>query len=66
MRNEIAASHPNVENIGGFELLGYLQTCVKDVLQDQISDSAINVKLIISSLSNRTEILDESNINSFK
>ena len=33
MRNEVAASHPNVENIGGFELMGWLQTCVKDVLQ---------------------------------
>jgi hypothetical protein len=34
MRNELAASHPNVESIGGFELLGWLQTCVKEVLQD--------------------------------
>ena len=38
MRNEVAASHPNVESIGGFELLGWLQTCVKDVLQDQPSE----------------------------
>src|SRR5438874_3038966 len=32
MRNELAASHPNVEKIGAFELLGWLQTCMKDVL----------------------------------
>ena len=31
MRNEVAASHPNVKSIGGYELLGWLQTCVKDV-----------------------------------
>ena len=47
MRNDVAASHPNVEKIGGFELLGWLQTCVKDVLQDQLSESAIQIKALV-------------------
>ncbi|MCK4517611.1 hypothetical protein KAT92_02460 [Candidatus Babeliales bacterium] len=59
MRNEVAASHPNVESIGGFELLGWLQTCVKDVLQDRPSDSAIKIKALVDNLKARTDIIDE-------
>ena len=50
MRNDVAASHPNVERIGGFELLGWLETCIKDVLQDRPSDSAISVNKLIKNL----------------
>lgn len=59
MRNEVAASHPNVESIGGFELLGWLQTCVKDVLQDRPSDSAIKIKALVDNLKARADIIDE-------
>ena len=59
MRNEVAASHPNVESIGGFELLGWLQTCVKDVLQDRPSDSAIKIKALVDNLKARTDIIDD-------
>lgn len=58
MRNEVAASHPNVESIGGYELLGWLQTCVKDVLQDKPSESAIRIKALIENLRTRTDIID--------
>lgn len=59
MRNEVAASHPNVESIGGYELLGWLQTCVKDVLQDRPSQSAIRIKSLVDNLKARQDILDE-------
>ena len=59
MRNEVAASHPNVESIGGFELLGWLQTCVKDVLQDRPSKSAIKIKALVDNLKSRTGAIDE-------
>jgi len=59
MRNEVAASHPNVESIGGFELLGWLQTCVKDVLQDRPSESAIRIKSLVDNLKERQDIIDE-------
>lgn len=59
MRNEVAASHPNVESIGGYELLGWLQTCVKDVLQDRPSASAIKIKALIENLKARPDEIDE-------
>lgn len=58
MRNEVAASHPNVEKIGAFELMGWLQTCVKEVLQDRMSDSAIRIKTLIGNLKASTKPLD--------
>lgn len=59
MRNEVAASHPNVESIGGFELLGWLQTCVKDVLQDRPSESAIRIKALVSNLKSLATAIDD-------
>jgi hypothetical protein len=58
MRNEVAASHPNVEAIGGFELLGWLQTCVKDVLQDSLSESAIRIKSLVGNLKSTDAPID--------
>lgn len=65
MRNEVAASHPNVESIGGFELLGWLQTCVKDVLQDRPSESAIRIRALVDNLRSRTDILDANTVARF-
>lgn len=65
MRNEVAASHPNVESIGGFELMGWLQTCVKDVLQDSPSESAIQIRSIIGNLKNATTVLDIDTVKRF-
>jgi len=63
MRNEVAASHPNVESIGGFELLGWLQTCVKDVLQDRPSESAIRIRSLIDNIKSRADVVDENTLN---
>lgn len=60
MRNEVGASHPNVESIGGFELLGWLQTCIKDVLQDQPSDSAIRIKSLVDNLKSKKNVIDDA------
>jgi hypothetical protein len=65
MRNEVAASHPNIESIGGFELLGWLQTCVKDVLQDSISESAIRIKSIVHGIKSKTDVIDKHTQKSF-
>lgn len=66
MRNEIAASHPNVERIGGYELLGWLQTCVKDVLQDKPSESAIQIQSIIQNIKAATEPVNAQNLGHFE
>jgi hypothetical protein len=63
MRNEVAASHPNVERIGGYELLGWLQTCMKDVLQDRPSESAIQIKSFVDNLKSRTDAIDDNTAN---
>lgn len=60
MRNEVAASHPNVEQIGSFELLGWLQTCVKDVLQDKPSESAIRINSLVKNVRERKTVVDEA------
>jgi hypothetical protein len=66
MRNEIAASHPNVESIGGYELLGWLQTCVKDVLQYSPSASAIQIRQLITNLKQETTIIQGTLLSHFK
>lgn len=65
MRNEVAASHPNVESIGGFELLGWLQTCVSDVLQDRPSESAIRIKALVDNIKARTDVVDSNTAGRF-
>lgn len=66
MRNEVAASHPNVESIGGYELLGWLQTCVKDVLQDRPSESAIRIKSLVENLKARQDVIDDPTATRFR
>lgn len=62
MRNDIGASHPNTYSINGFELMGWLQTCVIDVLNDKPSESAIQIKSFINNLKVSTTPLDEAAI----
>lgn len=64
MRNEVAASHPNVESIGGYELLGWLQTCIKDVSQDQPSESAIKIRALVDNLKSKTDAIDATTLDS--
>ncbi|WP_017661277.1 hypothetical protein [Baaleninema simplex] len=66
MRNEIAASHPNVEAIKSFELLGYLEICVKEVLEDQLSPSAIQIGALVHNLRNESRVLDQRAIHSME
>lgn len=66
MRNNIGASHPNTYSINGFELMGWLQTCVIDVLNDKPSESAIQIKSFINNLKVLTTPLDEAAIRSME
>lgn len=50
MRNNIGASHPNAETIRTLELLGWLETCVKDVIDDRPSEAALFVQQLIVNL----------------
>ena len=64
MRNQIGASHPNSYDIHALELLGWLQTCVSEVITDQPSDSAVRVKEIIENLKTNSEPIKDSTIKS--
>ncbi len=52
MRNHIGASHPNTESIRSLELLGWLQTCVIDIIADKPSEAALYVQQLINNLKN--------------
>ncbi|HEM4090551.1 TPA: hypothetical protein U1W06_001559, partial [Streptococcus suis] len=47
MRNHVGASHPNDDQIRTSELLGWLQTCIDDVISEKVNTHAITVKSII-------------------
>ena len=57
MRNNIGASHPTQYSINSYELLGWLQTCINEVLNQNASDSAITVKKIITNIKKTTEYI---------
>ncbi len=42
MRNDIGISHPTNYTINAFELLGWLQTCIQDVLNDRPTEAALS------------------------
>jgi len=66
LRNNIGASHPTTYSINSYELLGWLQTCINEVLQDETSGAAITVKKIISNLKRTRSKLDKNTIDSFE
>lgn len=58
MRNDIGISHPTNYNINAFELLGWLQTCVQDVLHDRPTEAALQVQAFIANLKGHSAPLD--------
>lgn len=66
MRNQIGASHPNTYDINAFELLGWLQTCVKEVIADKPSNTAIQIREIIENLKKNEQIIDSVTLESIE
>ena len=62
MRNQIGASHPNSYYINSFELLGWLKTCVTEVINDKPSSSAVHIKQIVEQIKKSTSTLDDITI----
>lgn len=58
MRNDIGISHPTNYTINAFELLGWLQTCIKEVLRDRPTEAALQVQAFIQNLKAHTAPLD--------
>lgn len=59
MRNDIGISHPTNYSINAFELMGWLQTCVQEVLNDQPTEAALQVQAFIGNLRQYTEPIDD-------
>ncbi|MBZ9729988.1 hypothetical protein LB467_09850 [Salegentibacter sp. JZCK2] len=66
MRNDIGISHPTNYTINAFELMGWFQTCIQDVLQDMPSDSAIQVKAFIQNLKNLEQTIEDDKVEKIK
>ena len=58
MRNDIGISHPTNYTINAFELLGWLQTCIQDVLRDRPTEAALQVQAFIQNLKTHAAPLD--------
>lgn len=60
MRNMIGASHPNSSNIGPYDLLSWFSTCVKDVINEKPTESAVVANNIINNIKEEDlELTDE-------
>lgn len=66
MRNNIGASHPNMESIKTFELLGWLETCVNDIIEDRPSEAALFVKQLIYNLKQDNLTIDQPRLEHIK
>ena len=62
MRNHIGASHPTDETINTHELLGWLQTCVNQVIAERPSEAAIYVSQLIVNLKKDSLTIDAATI----
>ena len=60
MRNDTGISHPNSYTINAYELLGYLQNCVEDVLNDNPTEAALQVQSFIRNLKTATTAVDNA------
>lgn len=66
MRNLIAASHPNEYQIRSYQLLSWLDTCVKDVLCSEPSSSAIEINKLLANLKSQEDLIDNLYLESLK
>ena len=58
MRNNIGISHPNTYSINAYELMGWLQTCIHEVLNDNPTKAALQVQSFISNLKSQKTHLE--------
>lgn len=66
MRNDIGASHPNNYTINAYELLGWLQTCITDILNEKPSPAAIQIQAFTDGIKKSTDVLKNSAIQSMQ
>lgn len=62
MRNHIGASHPTDESISTYELLGWLEICVNQVIADRPSEAALFIQQLVVNLKQESLNINETNI----
>lgn len=60
MRNNIGISHPTNYTINAYELLGWLQTAIQEVLNDQPTEAAIQIQAFIANLKSHSQPIDNA------
>lgn len=50
MRNCASAAHPNQNQITGWQLVFYLETCIKEVISRPLSDSVTEIKRLLGNI----------------
>lgn len=64
MRNWASAAHPNQNDLTGFQLISWLETCIKEVIGKEPEGSAIEVKRFLGNIRNNVlTSLDAQHIN---
>lgn len=62
MRNDIGISHPNNYSINAYELMGWLQTCIHEVLNDNPTEAALQVQSFITNLKSQTTQIETASL----
>jgi hypothetical protein len=60
IRNYASAAHPNQNQLTGFQLLAWLETCIQEVLSKEPAGGVIEVRKLIRSV--RNEVLAEGDV----
>lgn len=60
MRNHASAAHPNQNDITGFQLVSYIELCIKEVLAREPDGSLIEIKRLLDSI--RRENFSEESV----
>jgi len=54
MRNFASAAHPNHTQLTGFQLLGWLDTCIREVLGKEPSGPVLTIRTLLNNIRNET------------
>lgn len=54
MRNWVSAAHPNQNEITGLQLIGWLETCIREVITLPLSNATVEIKRLLGSIRTQT------------
>lgn len=54
MRNHASAAHPNQNSLSGFELIEFLETCIREVINQPIDNVAVDTGKLLANIKKNT------------